>query len=81
MACARLGDRCDTDHRGDTSQFPSDAFSQGHRALSALSRTGKERGARDFMTLIGPRKLHLSARSELITDIHNITLHLLYPPA
>ena len=43
--------------------------------VRTLSRTGTERGAEDLITLVSQRKLHLSARSELITDIHQITLH------
>ena len=35
-----------------------------------LSGTGTERGAEDFITLISPRKLHLSARSELTNYRH-----------
>ena len=31
--------------------------------------TGTQRDAEDLITLISPRKLHLSARTELITDI------------
>ena len=45
-----------------------------------LSRTGTVRGAEDLITLISPRKLHLSDGSELITDIHQITLHFLSRP-
>ena len=38
------------------------------------------RGAENLITPISPKKLHLSARSELVTDIHQITLHFLSRP-
>ena len=39
--------------------------------------TYTERGAEDFITLISPRKLHLSPRSELIAYVHQLILHFL----
>ena len=67
-------DRRDADRRGDTFQFPSDAFSQELRAQSThtLSRTGTELGTHDL--------IHHTDQSEKITSSGPFRIDYRHPP-